>query len=218
MRTYPPPPTPKHLSVCRKTEKKNLSSLKHGMPVQSPNLKPKLSLQYSGNSSCQPGRNKTGPGGTSIVGSLMYHSRKSLEKISPHSPPWQITNRSGKPATTGKNQQNQRSTKAIVLPQNNDNALIHTTAYLWSVDSRNKGRNYTYDNGLVKLTRQTTAQTQTLATKLKNGTIHDFSKTGRTKGPMDPGWMESVSSGAGVQFHNYFGESGLLFLKSSPGI
>lgn len=105
-----------------------------------------------------------------------------------------------------------------MLPQNNDNAHIHTTAYLWLGDSKNKGRNYKYDNGLGKLTRQTTAQTKTLATKLKNGTIHDFSKIGGTKGPGDPGRMEPVSSGAGVRFLNYFGESGLLFLESSPGI
>lgn len=69
-----------------------------------------------------------------------------------------------------------------------------------------------------KTDRQTTAQTKTLATKLKNGTIHDFSKTGGTKGPGDPGW-----DGAGVQWtrcavSKYFGESGLLFLKSCAGI
>lgn len=101
-----------------------------------------------------------------------------------------------------------------MLPRNNDNAHIHTTAYLWEVDSKNKGRNYTYDNGLEKLTGQTTAQTKTLATKLKNGTLHDFSKAGGTEGPGDPGRMEPVSSGAGVQFLSYFGESGLLFFES----
>lgn len=109
------------------------------------------------------------------------------------------------------------STKAVTLPRNNDNAHIHTTAILWAVDSKNIGRNYQYDDGLVKLTGQTTPQTKTLATKLKNGTLHDFSKTGDRR-PWGPGRMEPVSSGAGVQFLSYFGESGLLFFESSPGI